>query len=408
MKKIFFSIFICFAVVTALPVTAQSVTEQSTTERSDPALELDSAGIPNPTTIAVEPTKTEFFKARITNLLKPIPSEDQDNPSYSSYVQMVQVVFLTGPEKGQNRDVPYYPKSASVEQQLSIGDTVFVSKVSDGPAIYYSVSERYRFNILLWATLLFLVLVIITGRLKGLGSIAGLVFSLFIIVKFIIPAILAGHNPLLVCLGGAIAIALVSLYIAHGFNLRTSLAVISTIFIIGITTGLDWFLIHAAKLFGAGTEEAVYAQFGSAGTINLRGLLLGGIIVGVLGVLDDITTAQAAVVDELHQANPSFGFSELYRRGTSVGREHIASLINTLVLAYVGASFPLVLLFQHYEQPLIYILNSELVAEEIARTLIGSTALILAVPLTTALSAYVLSKRPVRTGVSRPHHGHSH
>jgi len=207
-----------------------------------------------------------------------------------------------------------------------------------------------------------------------------------------LPRILSGSDPLLVCFIGSVAIAFVSIYVAHGFKVRTSLAVASTIAIIALTAVMDYVIVHWTQLFGIGSEEAVYAQFGGAGIINLRGLLLGGIVIGVLGVLDDITTAQAAVVDELRSANPSLGFKELYRRGISVGREHIVSLINTLVLAYVGASFPLVLLFRQSGQPLGFVINSHLVAEEIVRSLIGSTALIVAVPLTTALSAYVYSR----------------
>jgi uncharacterized membrane protein len=204
---------------------------------------------------------------------------------------------------------------------------------------------------------------------------------------------MSGGNPLFICIVGSVAIALVSIYLAHGFNLRTSLAVASTIIIIALAVGIDYIVIHWTKLFGVGSEEAIYAQFGQNGIINLRGLLLGGIIVGILGVLDDITTAQAAVVDELKKANPNFGFKDLYGRGLSVGKEHIASLVNTLVLAYVGASFPLILLFRQYDQTFSYILNSEIVAEEVARTLIGSIVLILAVPFTTALTSFVLSRR---------------
>jgi uncharacterized membrane protein len=257
----------------------------------------------------------------------------------------------------------------------------------------YVVTERYRLNSLTWLALIFVILVIVIGRWKSFGSLCGLVFSLAVIAKYIVPGIMSGGNPLFICILGSVAIALVSIYLAHGFNLRTSLAVASTIIIIALAVAIDYIVIHWTKLFGVGSEEAIYAQFGQNGIINLRGLLLGGIIVGILGVLDDITTAQAAVVDELKKANPNFGFKDLYGRGLSVGKEHIASLVNTLVLAYVGASFPLILLFRQYDQTFSYILNSEIVAEEVARTLIGSIVLILAVPFTTALTSFVLSRR---------------
>lgn len=352
--------------------------------------------------------KTEYFKAKVIDLISDKSNNDPNDPAYSNNIQEVRLIFTNGPEKGSDKNVVFYPKSSDEEQKLKVGEMVVVTKVTDNENIYYAVSDRYRLDRIWWLALMFIFLVFAISRYKGFGSLLGLAFSLLVIAKFIVPQILAGKDPLIICLIGSIAIALVSIYVAHGFRLRTTLAVISTIITIAITLLLDYVIIHWLKLFGAGTEEAIYAQFLQTGTINLRGLLLGGIIIGVLGVLDDITTAQAAVVDELRSANPAFTFKELYSRGMSVGKEHIASLINTLVLAYVGASFPLVLLFQQFEQPITYIINSELVAEEIARTLIGSSALILAVPLTTALTAYVLIKYNILTKHDPHAHSHSH
>lgn len=335
---------------------------------------------------------SHYYKARVVDLLESEPVNDPASPEYSPYRQDVLVEFLDGPEAGTVRVVDYDIKSSDPAERLSLGEKVYVVRVSDGINLDYYIPDRYRLDALIWLALLFLLLVLGISRFQGLGALAGLAFSLLVIGKFMLPRIMAGQSPLLVCLAGAVVIAAVSIYMAHGFRLRTTLAVISTILVVIFTAVIDYLVIHWTKLFGIGSEEAVYAQFGQQGIINLRGLLLGGIIVGVLGVLDDITTAQAAVVDELQAANPSFSFGELYRRGLSVGKEHISSLINTLVLAYVGASFPLVLLFQQFEQPLAYVLNGHLVAEEIVRSLIGSTALVVAVPLTTALSAYVLSR----------------
>ncbi len=162
--------------------------------------------------------------------------------------------------------------------------------------------------------------------------------------------------------------------------------------------------VSFTHLFGMGSEESLFI-LGDLPGISLKGLLLGGIMLGLLGVLDDITTAQSAVVDELKQANQSLSFSELYRRGLSVGREHIASLINTLFLAYAGASLPLFLLFSlNQGQELWMIFNNEMIAEEIVRTLVGSTGLILAVPITTALAAYVFQKRSSAIHKETHHH----
>lgn len=355
---------------------------------------------------------SHYYRARVLEDLGSDKNTDPNDPAYNQYRQDLLVLFLDGPEEGATRSVTYDIKSSDPQERLAIGEKVYVVKVQDAYHTSYYIPDRYRLDKLWWVALGFLLLVFATARFKGLAALLGLAFSFLVILKFILPRIMAGQDPLLVCLSGAVIIALVSIYIAHGFKTRTTLAVISTIAVLIITAVLDYIIIHWTQLFGIGTEEAVYAQFGASGIINLRGLLLGGIIIGVLGVLDDITTAQAAVVDELSQANPSLNFQELYRRGLSVGREHITSLINTLVLAYVGASFPLILLFWHYEQPLAFIINGQLVAEEIARSLIGSTALIIAVPLTTALSAYFFARTRLNRGDSglrsasseSPHH----
>jgi uncharacterized membrane protein len=196
-----------------------------------------------------------------------------------------------------------------------------------------------------------------------------------------VPRILAGDNPFLTTLVGSIIIVTVSLYLAHGFNHRTSIALLSTSVTLALAIALAVLFVHLAKLFGLGTEDA-YFLIAANQTINLQGLLLGGIIIGTLGVLDDITTAQTAVVAELKRAKPDLSRHELYKRSLTVGHEHIASLVNTLVLAYAGTSLPIFLLFTlNRTEPIWTILNSEFVAEEIVRTLVGSSALVMSVVL---------------------------
>lgn len=212
--------------------------------------------------------------------------------------------------------------------------------------------------------------------------------SIGVLLVFVIPSIIAGANPLLISLIGSALIACTALYLAHGFNRRTTLALLSTILTLVLSIVLAVVFVHLGKLFGMGSEEARFIQTGLSQAIDLRGLLLGGIIIGALGVLDDITTAQTAAIDELSKANHTLGFSELFASGTSIGREHIASLINTLALAYIGASLPMfVLFFVNDETPWWVILNSEFVAEEVVRTLVGSATLLLAVPISTYIAA---------------------
>jgi uncharacterized membrane protein len=407
MSKLIITLSCCLALFLACEPAAKAQTNTADSGATDLTV---TTTLPADLGTAANP-KMEYYKAQVIKLSGNQKTNDSE-VQVPVYIQKVEVMILNGPEAGADiTDAAYYPKTQDSQELLKVGDTVYLIKATQGNQIDYTVAEHYRIDKMWWLLVFFLILVIVIGRWKGFGSILGLIFSFFVIIKLMLPQILAGQNPLWICLWGAILIAVVSIYIAHGFNLRISLAVISTIATIALALAMDYAVIHWLQLFGDGTEEAVYAQFSqSGGIINLRGLLLGGIIIGVLGVLDDITTAQAAVVDEIYKANPRLTFKQLYQGGLSVGKEHIASLINTLVLAYVGASFPLILLFHYYQQPLSYILNSELVAEEIARALIGSTALILAVPLTTAVTAAVLHRRgrATATAEDNPASGHLH
>jgi uncharacterized membrane protein len=192
---------------------------------------------------------------------------------------------------------------------------------------------------------------------------------------------------------GAAVIAVISIFVAHGHTQRTWLALTSTLLTLLGTVAVAGLAVLFAKLSGAASEEAYYIQVGQFENLDLRGLLFGAIIIGTLGVLDDVTTSQVAAIEEIHKANGSLSVTELYHRGMSVGREHIAALVNTLALAYAGASFPLFLLVAAFPtQPLWVTLNSQIIIEEVIRTLVGSSALVLAVPLSSLLAAIVFGR----------------
>lgn len=331
--------------------------------------------------------------------------ESQELASNTHRVQKVKAKILRGTEKGTEVELKDHIVSSDA-QALKKGDKVVVVKQElYGDTAYYT-SDRYRLPPLGLIFAIFFGLAVFFSRKKGAMAIVGLAISLAILISFVIPRILAGSNPLLISGIGAVAIAIISLYVAHGFNRRSSIALASTLITLGIATGLAVAFVHLARLSGLGSDEAFILQLGPINSLNFQGLLLGGIIIGALGVLDDVTTSQVAAVEEIHSANPKLPFKELYTRGLSVGQEHIASLVNTLVLAYVGASFPLFLLLTiNKEIPLWVRINNEGIAEEIVRTLVGSTALIFAVPIATFLAAFIYEGREP----SRPlEPGHSH
>ncbi|MFH1546646.1 MAG: YibE/F family protein [Patescibacteria group bacterium] len=282
----------------------------------------------------------------------------------------------------------------TLSQEASEGEKMVLGKFEMGDGKVWQIYDKYRSPRLLVLALLFFTLIFIVGGKRGLSSLLGLAISIAIILFGIIPSIASGLNLLLVALVGGFAIAGVTIFIAHGFSRNSFLAFLSTIFTLLVAALFADFAISFTKVFGTGGEESFYFLGGEFAFIDLRGLLFAGILLGTLGVLDDITVAQIASISEIQKANPKLSSHELFKRGMRIGKEHIASMINTLALAYAGVSLPLILLlFLDSSKPLWVILNSEFVAEEIVRVVVGSSALILAAPIASFLGAYFLRKR---------------
>lgn len=343
--------------------------------------------------------------------IKEIVEEGETEIYGQSYkYQELKVEFTTGSDKGNTLQIRNdIQPGAESAQTLKAGDTVVITKVEDEFGSDYYISDRYRVPAVLIIFVIFFALTVIFAGTRGLTSILGLGFTILVLISYVVPKIVAGEDPMLVSISGAFIIAVVSIYLAHGFNKRTSIALGGTLITIAIATLLSVIFVSLAMLAGTGSEEALFLNISSVGQINLRGLLLGGMIFGVLGVLDDVTTAQSAAVEELKRANPKLDTRELYKRGISIGKEHIVSLVNTLVLAYLGSSFPLLLLFSMNQAvPLWVTLNSEYIIEELIRTLVGSTALIFAVPITTLMAAYYFNRWEVSATKNKISHSHAH
>src|SRR5215207_4724561 len=266
------------------------------------------------------------------------------------------------------------------------------------PTYYIQALERGRPMLVLMA--LFVGAVIAFGRWQGIRSLLGLGLSFLVIISFVVPSILRGHSPVAVAVTGAMAIMLISLYLSHGLGPKTTAAVVGTALALGLTAALAIVFVAAASLTGLGDEEALSANF-AVGGLSLRGLLLAGIIIGGLGVLDDVTMSQASLVSELHHANPTVGMAALVAGALRVGRDHIAATVNTLFLAYAGAALPLLIVFVTGTDSLSTVATTEIVAVEIVRALCGSVGLIAAVPLTTVLAALVATEE------ARPGHFHA-
>jgi uncharacterized membrane protein len=332
---------------------------------------------------------TGYFAATVKEILK----QDDMTELGGGRFQDVKLKITSGVDSGKEITLRYGDTVNLDEGQLvHAGDRVIVVKTEQNA---YYIADSYRLPEMFFAFLLFVGLVLYFGRLKGFMSLLGLGLSITVLLTLVVPLIVKGISPTLVVILGSFIITLAGMFLSHGFSRRTSVAVVSTLATLIIAIGLSVLFVYLVGLTGSGSEEAMYFKLDPNLAINLKGLLLGGIIIGTLGVLDDVTTAQVASVDEIRKANESLSARELYRRGISVGQEHIASVVNTLVLAYAGASLPLFLLITlPSAQPLWVTLNGEFIAQEVVRTLVGSMALILAVPISTYLaSKYLVGKR---------------
>ncbi|GAA3723107.1 YibE/F family protein [Streptomyces tremellae] len=303
----------------------------------------------------------------------------------------------TGKDKGRQFDEVVQPDAP---RQFHVKQRVVLAYAPKAPHdLQYSVTDVDRAFPLYLLAGIFAVAVVVVGRMRGVTALVALAVSFGVLTLFILPAVLQGSNPLLVAVIGAGAIMLIALYLCHGLTARTSVAVLGTLVSLLLTGVLGLVFIRWTSLTG-NTDESTGLIHGLYPGIDMSGLLLAGVIIGSLGVLDDVTVTQTSAVWELHQADPSMGTRALYRAGIRIGRDHIASVVNTLVLAYAGAALPLLLLFSIADSGVGTVANSELVAEEIVRTLVGSIGLVASVPVTTVLAALVVAAD--RSGPPQP------
>lgn len=335
------------------------------------------------------PPNEEYYSAQV---LKIEQEGEKEIAGSKNPFQIVKLKILDGPKKGEDVTTEYGGLiNLSTIQKVKAGDMVVILKLND----QFQIVDRYRLDKLLIIVFAFFLLVLAINRFKGFGSILGLLVSILIIAKFIVPQILSGNDPLIISIIGAFFIMAITIYLSHGFSKQTSIALISTFLSLILTGIISIFFVKISFLTGLGSEDAYSLKLGPVSNINFQGLLLGGMIIGALGVLDDITTSQSSAVFELSKAGRSLKFNDLFTRAFRIGKEHISSLVNTLVLAYAGASLPIFLIFvlNPTGQPMWILFNNEFIAEELIRTVSGSLGLILAVPITTLIASWYCTRR---------------
>jgi len=313
-------------------------------------------------------------------------SADTGECSYAPEFECHAVVFELMADDGVASTYTQEFPAETGQPRFESGEAVYLSVASfeDG-TLSYSYYDRDRGALIGVVALAFALTVVALGRMRGLAALIGLALSLVVLIGFIVPAIIAGRDAVLVALVGGGAIALVALYLAHGYTPLTHVAAIGAFAALALTTGLSWLVVAAADFSGLVSDEAFYLL--ALPDIDLSGLLLAGIVLGAIGALDDVTVTQASAVWEVNKANSELESGELFDAGLRIGRDHIASTVNTLLLAYAGAAMPLLILFSLSGLRLSVMASSEVVAVEIVRTLVGSVGLVAAVPITTWLAA---------------------
>lgn len=319
-----------------------------------------------------------------------------DNPQDCRTIELI-------PKEGPDAGSPVELREINISfntplSDVQVGDGIILAYEDSTDTYFFADLDRRTSLVALAA--LFAIFVVALGRFRGVLALFAMAATLLVLVGFVAPSVIDGNDPLLVAVVAASAIAFVSLYLTHGFTPTTTVALAGTLSALLLTLGISWAFFELARFTGFGSEEANFLP-AIVGDINLSALLLGGAIIGALGALDDVTVTQVATVAELRHRSPNLPTTELVASGIRVGRDHIASTVNTLLLAYAGASMPLILLFAAVDRPLDIVANSEIIAVEIVRTLGGSIGLVAAVPITTALAAAVL-----RPGTGSDETGH--
>jgi len=376
--------WILIGIITVLVVSATAV-----------IVVVPQMGQPTPSADDVlEPGETETMSGRVVEILEEGTIELGEGATQP--YQRLALRIESGSMAGERVVIEEGTTNVIGKQRLfSVGDRVFVERAVGPEEDRLYISDVMRFGPLLTIVAVFVGLVVLVGRWKGLRALGGSLISLAVIFGFILPQIIAGRNPVGVSIAGSMVLLSVSTYLTYGVNFKAHAAVIGMVVALALTGGLAWLFVNWARLSGMGVEESAFLVMEFGAEIDLRGLVLGGIIVGSLGVLDDVCVGQSSSVFELVKANPKLSWVDLFRSSLNIGTDHIAAMVNTLLLAYVGGAMPLMLAFMIYQEPLLRRINREPIAEEVVRTLVGSAGLVMAVPIT-GLVASLLAGWAVR------------
>ncbi len=332
---------------------------------------------------------SDTVKARVLSIVEEgsVPAEGEDQP-----YQVVELLIMEGDYKGKQFSIDYGRQHVLARNDLLAPDQeilISVSEIPDG-SVFVDFVDYIRLLPMLLLTLVFVVICVSVSGWKGISSLIGIGISFVVIIYYIIPQILNGQNPILISLLGSLLFLTVTQYLVYGWTLKTHISLAAILISIIFTGLLAVISVEFSRLNGMGEESAMFLMQQN-GQINLKNLLIAGIIIGSLGILDDLVLGQTSTVIEMYRANPDMTLRERYIRSMNVGKDHIAATVNTLVLAYLGASLPLFLMFSTSDVRFSNLINMNYMAEEVVRTLVGTIGLFMAVPISTFLACWVLA-----------------
>lgn len=402
--------FIAISFVCLIGLAAPQIIQAQTTP--DQSTYTPATDLPLSSNHQIEDHQTVTLEATVTKVVK---QEVAEVMGHQQLTQRLEILITSGSLKGQTIAIDHGAMATVNVQAYEVGDNVQIlaSTTTDGQSTY-QITDYVRRTPLAWLAVIFIGLILLINMRKGLASLFSLALTFIIIFAIVLPLILAGHQPVMVALAAALIMIPLTYFIAHGFNRKTTVAAIGTLISLVISVVLAQYFIYATRLTGYASDEAGFlAANQHNGDINIHGLILAGIVLGLIGVLDDVTITQAGFIQQLKQAHPKISSKELYQRAMAVGRDHIASLVNTLVLVYTSAAMPLLLLFTQTGRPFMEIINYEIVAEELVRTLVVSIGIVISVPVTTYISAKTIDwpiwQKPIFNRFSgKEDHAHHH
>lgn len=328
----------------------------------------------------------KVLRGKVTAVEDTVPAID-----FMVLEQIVEVIVISGEHKGQVFTIenalmgdPYYDVYLERGQEI-----LLLAEMEEGRIKEVYLQEVVRDKYIYYLTAFFIALLLLVGKLKGLKTLVALAFTGVVIIKVMLPLILQGYNPILVSVFFASITAVFTLLVVAGWGKKTLAAVVGTISGVTAAGFLALWTGNLAQLTGFSSEEAQMLMFMGNGDLDIRGLLFAGIIIGSLGAVTDVGISIASAVSELKENNPGLDSYSLLTSGMNIGRDIMGTMANTLILAYVGSAIPLMLLLMGYEMPWIKIVNLDLIATEIVRSAAGSIGLVISVPVTAAMAAWL-------------------